>query len=89
MKFDISRDFLDGLSLQHPKPSEGKGEVKVNANLQFLPSSPDGRLHTAVVTFGLHVEGEKTHLPAVAGVFCSPPMRPLPKRNPTKNFSAA
>lgn len=58
MKFDISRDFLDGLSLSHPKPSEGKGEVKVNANLQFLPSSPDGRLHTAVVTFGLHVDGE-------------------------------
>ena len=59
MKFDISRDFLDGITLQHPKPTEGKGEVKVNANLQFLPSSPDGRLHTAVVTFSLHVDGEK------------------------------
>ncbi|TVR46030.1 MAG: hypothetical protein EA402_03360 [Planctomycetota bacterium] len=59
MKLDISRDFLDGIMLQHPQPVSGKGEVKVNAGLNFLPSSPDGKLHTAVVTFHLVVEGQE------------------------------
>lgn len=59
MKLDISRDFLDGILLQHPQPVEGKGEVKVNAGLQFLPSSPDGKLHTAVATFMLVVDGNE------------------------------
>lgn len=58
MRLDFSRDFLDGILLQHPQPgSDGKNDVKVNAGVQFLPSSPDGKLHTAIVTFTLHMEG--------------------------------
>lgn len=60
MKLDLSRDFLDGIMLQHPRPADGKGEVKVNAGLHFLPSSPDGKLHTGVVTFVLQVESEES-----------------------------
>jgi len=58
--FDISRDFLDGIVLQQPPPSregEGKGEIRANGQLHFLPSSPDGTMHTAVVSFALLSEG--------------------------------
>jgi hypothetical protein len=56
--FDLSRDFLDGLLIQQPQQNEGgKGEVKANGHLHFLPSSPDGTMHTAVVSFSLQIEG--------------------------------
>lgn len=58
MKLDISRDFLDGMLIQHPNPGEGKGEVKANGGLHFLPSSPDGKLHTAVATFELSMDDQ-------------------------------
>jgi hypothetical protein len=57
--FDISRDFLDGLSLQQPASREGARQVQVNGQLQFLPSSPDGTLHTAVVRFAIGFEGSE------------------------------
>lgn len=53
MQFDISRDFLDGLMLQQPTNKEGKTEIKAGGQLHFLPSSPDGTMHTAVVAFQL------------------------------------
>ncbi len=55
MDFNIRRDFLDGIVLSHPPtPKEGEqAEIKANGQLQFLPSSPDGTMHTAVVIFGL------------------------------------
>ena len=55
--FDVSRDFLDGLVLQQPQTKEGKGEIRASGQLHFLPSSPDGTMHTAVVSFGLLSEG--------------------------------
>jgi len=60
--FDLSRDFLDGLLIQQPQQlggkADGKGsEVRANGNLHFLPSSPDGTMHTAVVSFALQVDG--------------------------------
>lgn len=60
-QFDISRDFLDGILLQQPQPrKEGKGEIRAGGQLHFLPSSPDGTMHTAVVSFGLTVDdGER------------------------------
>lgn len=58
--FDLSRDFLDGLLIQQPQQAgAGKGEVKANGNLHFLPSSPDGTMHTAVVSFSLQVDGSE------------------------------
>jgi hypothetical protein len=58
MNFDISRDFLDGIMLQHPPQPEGNKEVKANGGLHFLPSSPDGTMHTAIVSFALQLEGQ-------------------------------
>ncbi|MBA3684882.1 MAG: hypothetical protein H0W72_06535 [Planctomycetes bacterium] len=54
--YDISRDFLDGILLQQPQTREGK-EIRANGSLHFLPSSPDGTMHTAVVQFELGAEG--------------------------------
>ena len=59
MQFDISRDFLDGIMLQHPPQGEGSQEVAVNGGLHFLPSSPDGTMHTAVVSFALKIQGQE------------------------------
>jgi hypothetical protein len=59
MQLDLSRDYLDALLLQHPPPKEGNPEVKVNGGLHFLPSSPDKKLHTAVASFALNLEGEE------------------------------
>src|SRR5262245_25343296 len=59
MNLDISRDFLDGIMLQQPPVREGKGEIRANGQLHFLPSSPDGTMHTAVVTFALNGEGQE------------------------------
>ncbi len=53
MQFDISRDFLDGLMLQQPATREALGEIRAAGQLHFLPSSPDGTMHTAVTTFAL------------------------------------
>lgn len=55
--FDVSRDFLDGIVLQQPQSKEGKGEIRASGQLHFLPSSPDGTMHTAVVSFALLSEG--------------------------------
>jgi hypothetical protein len=53
MNFDLSRDFLDGIMLQQPANKEGQNEIKAGGQLHFLPSSPDGTMHTAVVAFYL------------------------------------
>ena len=53
MNFDISRDFLDGLMLQQPLQRDGQAEIKAAGQLHFLPSSPDGTMHTAIVSFHL------------------------------------
>lgn len=59
MEFDLSRDFLDAISLMHPKvPPSEKAEIKANAGLHFLPSSPDGTMHTAVVSFAVQIDGQ-------------------------------
>jgi hypothetical protein len=55
MQFDISRDFLDGLMLQQPPTREGLGEIRAAGQLHFLPSSPDGTMHTAVAAFALFI----------------------------------
>lgn len=55
--FDVSRDFLDGIVLQQPQSKEGKGEIRASGQLHFLPSSPDGTMHTAIVSFALLTEG--------------------------------
>ena len=55
--FDVSRDFLDGIVLQQPQSKEGKGEIRASGQMHFLPSSPDGTMHTAVVSFALLTEG--------------------------------
>jgi hypothetical protein len=55
MQFDISRDFLDGLLIQQPPSREGLAEIRAGGQLHFLPSSPDGTMHTAVVAFALFV----------------------------------
>ena len=58
MRFDISRDFLDSLSINHPvRPTDQDPEIQANGGLKFLPSSPDGTMHTAVVSFGLQLQG--------------------------------
>ena len=53
MNFDISRDFLDGIMMQQPVHKDGASEIKAGGQLHFLPSSPDGTMHTAVVAFQL------------------------------------
>ena len=57
MRFDISRDFMDGILLQHPAQPGPKAEIKANVGLNFLPSSPDGTMHTAIVAFALQLDG--------------------------------
>jgi hypothetical protein len=61
MQFDLSRDFLDGLVLQHPQAKSGtEAQIRAGGQLQFLPSSTDGTMHTAVVSFALFLgEGEQ------------------------------
>jgi len=60
MQLDISREFLDAISLQHPVVQEGKEKINANGGLHFLPSSPDGTLHTVVAVLALTVEGAET-----------------------------
>ncbi len=55
MQFDISRDFLDGIMIQQPPSREGLGEIRAAGQLHFLPSSPDGTMHTAVAAFALFI----------------------------------
>ena len=59
MKFDISRDFLDAVMVQHPVQGEANKEVKVNSGMHFLPSSPDGTMHTAIISFALQIDGQE------------------------------
>jgi hypothetical protein len=59
MQFDISRDFLDGIMLtQPPVQKEGNVEIRAGGQLHFLPSSPDGTMHTAIVAFALFTGAE-------------------------------
>src|SRR3954466_11633076 len=58
MHFDISRDFLDGIAVQQPQRRDAKSEIQAKGQLQFLPSSPDGTMHTAVVSFALATDPE-------------------------------
>lgn len=54
MQFDLSRDFLDGLVIQHPQVKAGQeAQIRAGGQLHFLPSSPDGTMHTAIVSFAL------------------------------------
>lgn len=55
MQFDISRDYLDGIMLTQPGPQKDQANVEIRAGgqLHFLPSSPDGTMHTAIVAFAL------------------------------------
>ena len=55
MQFDISRDYLDGLMIQQPASREGLSEIRAAGQLHFLPSSPDGTMHTAVSAFALFI----------------------------------
>lgn len=55
MQFDISRDFLDGLMLQQPPTREALNEIRAAGQMHFLPSSPDGTMHTAVTAFALFI----------------------------------
>lgn len=60
MEFDLSRDFLEAISLSHPKaPANDKAELKANGGLHFLPSSPDGTMHTAIVSFSVKIDGQE------------------------------
>lgn len=59
MKFDISRDFLDGIMLQHPAHADREKDIKANGGVHFLPSSPDGTMHTGVVSFALVSDGNE------------------------------
>ncbi len=59
MKIDVTRDFLDGLHFEKPKMKSADEEIKANANVQFLPSSPDGTMHTAIVTLRFHTSSEE------------------------------
>jgi hypothetical protein len=54
-RLDVSRDFLDGLFINHPQVTENDAEIRANGALHFLPSSPDGKMHTAVASFTLVV----------------------------------
>ena len=53
MEFHLSRDFLDGIMLQHPPAQAGSPEIRAGGQLHFLPSSPDKTMHTAIVSFAL------------------------------------
>ncbi len=56
MQFDLSRDYLDGIVLQQPTGArDGATEIKAGGQLHFLPSSPDGTMHTAIVGFALFI----------------------------------
>lgn len=66
MQFDISRDFLDGLMIQQPVSREANAELKAAGQLHFLPSSPDGTMHTAVAAFALFI-GDNTEQPFARG----------------------
>jgi hypothetical protein len=60
MQFDLSRDFLDGIVVQHPQFKGTDPQIRAGGQLHFLPSSPDGTMHTAVVSFGLFAgEGDQ------------------------------
>ncbi|MEK7415366.1 MAG: hypothetical protein AAB263_18825 [Planctomycetota bacterium] len=61
MQFDLSRDILDGIVMQHPQVKNGQeAQIRAGGQLQFLPSSADGLMHTAIVSFGLFVgEGDQ------------------------------
>jgi len=59
MKFDVSRDFLDGLMVTHPQSGEQRGEMQIGGGLHFLPSSPDGKLHTVIAHFSLSLQGSE------------------------------
>jgi hypothetical protein len=56
-QFDLSRDFLDGVFISQPQvqPGTANPEIRAGGQLHFLPSSPDGTMHTAIVAFGLTV----------------------------------
>ena len=56
-QFDLSRDFLDGIMLMQPQvqPGSTNAEIRAGGQLHFLPSSPDGTMHTAIVAFALTV----------------------------------
>ena len=68
-QFDISRDFLDGILLQQPQSREGNPEIRAAGQLHFLPSSPDGTMHTAIVAFALFLgkEGAADEQPFARG----------------------
>jgi hypothetical protein len=56
MQFDLSRDFLDGIVIQHPQVKAGQeAQIRAGGQLHFMQSSPDGTMHTAVVTFALMI----------------------------------
>ena len=55
MQFDLSRDFLDGLIVQHPPTQAGEAQIRAGGQLQFLPSGADGTMHTAIVSFALFI----------------------------------
>lgn len=57
ISFDVSRDFLDGILLQQPQIRPEQQQIHASAQVHFLPSSPDGTMHTAVVALALQVEG--------------------------------
>lgn len=61
MQFDLSRDFLDGIVMQHPQVKSGQeAQIRAGGQLHFLPSSPDGTMHTAIVSFALFIgDGEQ------------------------------
>jgi hypothetical protein len=61
MQFDLSRDFLDGIVIQHPQVKAGQeAQIRAGGQLHFMPSSPDGTMHTAVVSFALFLgEGDQ------------------------------
>lgn len=60
MQFDLSRDFLDGLVVQHPQAQSGEAQIRAGGQLQFAPSSADGTMHTAIISFALFLgEGDQ------------------------------
>jgi hypothetical protein len=61
MQFDLSRDFLDGIVMQHPQVKSGQeAQIRAGGQLHFMPSSADGTMHTAVVSFALFIgEGDQ------------------------------
>jgi len=61
MQFDLSRDFLDGIVMQHPQVKSGQeAQIRAGGQLHFMPSSTDGSMHTAVISFALFIgEGDQ------------------------------